>query len=196
MLQNFHFNFGTVIIGAWLVFLIVWVISAFWAKPDVKVRGNAWFSFWSWRILLLIFLLLILQDGGRQEVTIDFILFHVSTAIGWLGAILVVAGIALAIWARYYLGRNWSSHPTHKEHHDLVTGGPYTWIRHPIYTGMLLALIGCMVVGSLFGFVMFAILLVVFLVRVDKEERIMLSLFPDQYPAYQKRTKRLVPWVW
>jgi protein-S-isoprenylcysteine O-methyltransferase Ste14 len=192
-----QFSFGTVIIGAWLVFFAVWLISAFWAKPDVKGQpGRTWMFFWLWRILIVIFLVFVISRGGSENSAIDSTLFHVNNIIGWIAAVLTVAGIGIAVWARYYLGRNWSSHPTHKEHHDLITGGPYTWIRHPIYTGILLALVGCMIVGSPISFIMFIVLLFVFIVRVGKEEHIMLGLFPDQYPAYQARTKKLIPFIW
>jgi protein-S-isoprenylcysteine O-methyltransferase Ste14 len=83
-----------------------------------------------------------------------------------------------------------------KENHELVTSGPYALVRHPIYAGVMLALFGSALIGSMFSIGMFIVLSTVFALRLDAEERIMLELFPNAYPAYQKRTKRLVPFVW
>ena len=83
-----------------------------------------------------------------------------------------------------------------KEHHELVTTGPYAYVRHPIYTGIMLATLGTALVGTIFGIVMFIVICVIFALRIGKEEKLMLELFPRQYPEYQKRTKRLVPFVW
>ncbi len=77
----------------------------------------------------------------------------------------------------------------------MITSGPYVYVRHPIYTGVLLALLGSALTGSILG-IMLLIIGVVFCLRIGKEERIMLGLFPNDYPAYQKRTKRLIPFVW
>ena len=78
----------------------------------------------------------------------------------------------------------------------LVTSGPYTYVRHPLYAGAILALFGSALTGSLVAVVLFIISIIFCLRRINKEERVMLGLFPGQYPAYQARTKRLIPYVW
>jgi protein-S-isoprenylcysteine O-methyltransferase len=123
-------------------------------------------------------------------------LFVPPALIGWIAAILSVAGIAFAIWARFHLGRNWSGVPTKKENHELVTSGPYRWVRHPIYSGVLLAAFGSALTGTIFGIGVFLVASIIFFFRIDKEEKIMLELFPNEYPAYQAMTKRLIPFVW
>jgi protein-S-isoprenylcysteine O-methyltransferase Ste14 len=77
-----------------------------------------------------------------------------------------------------------------------VTTGPYAYVRHPIYTGILLAALGTALTGTVFGIGVVVFASIVFLSRIGKEEKIMLELFPNEYPAYQARTKRLVPFVW
>lgn len=83
-----------------------------------------------------------------------------------------------------------------KEEHELVTTGPYASVRHPIDTGVMLAGLGSALTGSIFGIGLCILICIVSGSRMGKEERIMLALFPDDYPAYQARTKRLVPFVW
>jgi protein-S-isoprenylcysteine O-methyltransferase Ste14 len=117
-------------------------------------------------------------------------------ALGWLAAIFAVLGVAFAVWARVYLGRNWSPSPAVKEKHELVKGGPYAYVRHPIYTGILIAAFGTALAGALFGVIVLIFGSALFLVRIRKEEKIMLELFPNEYPLYQKRTKRLIPFLW
>ena len=105
-------------------------------------------------------------------------------------------GIGLAIWARVFIGRNWSPRPAMKENHELVTTGPYAYVRHPIYTGILLAALGTALTGTVFAIGVVVLTSIVFRSRIGKEEKIMLELFPNEYPVYQARTKRLVPFVW
>ena len=83
-----------------------------------------------------------------------------------------------------------------KERHELVTNGPYAYVRHPIYTGMLLAVFGTALTGSYFAIMVLVLASVVFLSRIPREEKIMMDLFPNEYPSYQARTKRLIPLVW
>ena len=186
-------TYETVIIGAWLVMLAVWFIGTFSAKRNVRSSGR--FRFFAWRIVVIVVLILVLRHTGDGYVLSEP-LFLIQPMLGWLAALLTAIGVAYAIWARLALGRNWSGYPTQKEEHELVTNGPYAYVRHPIYTGIILALFGSALSGETIAIVLFLILSVTFLLRMPKEERIMLMLFPSQYPEYRKRTKRLIPFVW
>jgi protein-S-isoprenylcysteine O-methyltransferase Ste14 len=117
-----------------------------------------------------------------------------SPALNILGLTLAAAGVALAIWARFYLGRNWGMPLSIKENPELVTTGPYAYIRNPIYTGILLALLGSSLI-IWWWFVIFAWSAVYFVYASRGEEKIMLREFPDTYPAYKARTKMLVPFI-
>jgi protein-S-isoprenylcysteine O-methyltransferase len=112
-----------------------------------------------------------------------------------VGAVLCAAGIFFAIWARRHLGKNWSGYPSEKQEHQLITSGPYAKVRHPIYTGMLAALFGSALTLGFPWLVALIIVFVIFLYRIKVEERLMLKLFPSQYPEYIKRTKMLIPFV-
>ena len=197
-------NYGTVILSSWAAFLFVWGITAFGVKRDVR-RGalaSVWSSAWPLRFVVALLLVAMLLRSGlrarRQPGVFSgrLLLFLPSPALGWVAAAIVVIGICVAVWARLVLGRNWSPRPSMKEQHELVTTGPYTFVRHPIYTGMLLAMFGSALTGSVFAIVICVLGGVMFLSRIPREEKIMLDLFPSEYPPYQARTKRLIPLVW
>jgi protein-S-isoprenylcysteine O-methyltransferase Ste14 len=111
------------------------------------------------------------------------------------GLILCAAGIALAIWARVYLGRNWGMPMTQREHPELVTTGPYAYIRHPIYAGVILAAIGSTITIDVLWFIPLLIYCAYFFYSAPIEERHMAERFPNEYPAYKSRTKMLIPFV-
>lgn len=117
----------------------------------------------------------------------------------------VVVGAAIffkALWvfrrSHKELGRNWSITLEIRQQHELVSGGPYAFIRHPMYTSFLLMGVGqAFLLSNWFagaaGLVGFAVL---FFLRVDKEERMMLEIFGPRYKAYMERTKRLIPYFY
>ncbi len=195
-------TYDTIIFVSWAAFLLVWGISAFFVKQDVRGGGYAaWQRFWVLRLAVAALIIFVAVRLGRRAGSPGAVLFShpVFTpplALGWFGAALTAIGIGFAIWARVNLGRNWSSRPAMKEHHELVTTGPYAYVRHPIYSGIMLAALGTALTSSIFGIGMFIFISITFALRLNKEEKIMLELFPEQYPEYQKRTKRLVPFVW
>jgi len=197
-------HYGTVILASWAAFLLVWAITAFGVKRDVRGAGSTsvWTSAWPVRLIVALLLVTALLRPGaraRRAPTVfsgRSLVFVPSAALGWIAASVVVVGICFAIWARLTLGKNWSPRPSMKEQHELVTSGPYAYVRHPIYTGMLLAVFGSALTGSIFAIAVAVAASVVFLSRIPREERIMLRLFPDAYPPYQARTKRLIPLVW
>ena len=100
-----------------------------------------------------------------------------------------------AIWARIFIGRNWGMPMTLKEGHELVTTGPYSYVRHPIYAGILLAMLGSALVFGLWWFAIFFITAINFVYAAKKEEGLMLQQFPNAYPDYMKRTKMLIPFL-
>jgi protein-S-isoprenylcysteine O-methyltransferase Ste14 len=112
-----------------------------------------------------------------------------------IGLALWIAGIALAVWARLYIGRNWGMPMTRREDPDLVTTGPYRFIRHPIYTGIILAMIGTALAISLFGLIVVAVIAAIFAYSASREEHFLAEEFPATFPDYKARTKMLIPFV-
>jgi protein-S-isoprenylcysteine O-methyltransferase Ste14 len=176
----------------WLLFITYWAIAAVSAKRSAIQRQWGWGIGLRLMVFLLIFALLRSQSlrgilGQMQRSASD------SAMLGWCGAVLCVLGFGLAFSARWHLGRNWGVPGSRKEEPALVMSGPYAYMRHPIYTGLILAML-----GSAMGFnVSWALLLVFlgpyFVLSARREEAHMLQLFPEQYPAYKARTGMLAP---
>ena len=118
-----------------------------------------------------------------------------SLARGVLGCILCVIGVAYAIWARLSLGSNWGLPMSQKERPELVTAGPYARVRHPIYTGVILALLGTAVVTGTGALLVALAFVGYFLASASREERHLRSEFPEAFRAYQARTKRFIPYL-
>jgi protein-S-isoprenylcysteine O-methyltransferase Ste14 len=118
-----------------------------------------------------------------------------SPILGAIGAVVFVSGIAVAIWARVHLGRNWGMPMTQKAEPELVTSGPYRFVRHPIYSGLILALVGTALATNLLGLIIAAVLGGYFYYSASVEEKNLVATFPTDYPAYQAQTKMLIPFV-
>jgi protein-S-isoprenylcysteine O-methyltransferase Ste14 len=113
-----------------------------------------------------------------------------------LGVALLAAGLGFAVWARRHLGRNWSSQVVVKEDHALIQSGPYRHLRHPIYTGILLAFLGTAVtIGEWRGLLAFLCVVFSFAVKGRAEEQRMEGIFPE-YQKYRRETAALIPFVY
>ena len=174
-------NYYQIIIASWMVFLIVWAVASLNVKRDIRGgMASLWGRFFIFRLAiagLLIFVATqIFTNTAHYSVRESIYtkaFYSVPVGLGWVAALLTVCGIAFAISARYHLGRNWSGVPSVKEGHELVTSGPYKLVRHPIYTGMLLAAFGTALSGSLVGLFVLIFGSIVFIMRIKKEEWIM-----------------------
>jgi protein-S-isoprenylcysteine O-methyltransferase Ste14 len=119
-----------------------------------------------------------------------------SNEVAVTGLALTIAGCAFAIWARLTLGSNWSGRATVKANHELVTNGPYAVSRHPIYTGLLLAVAGtALAIGAWRGALALIVILLALMIKMSQEERLMVQTFPAAYPAYRQRVKALIPGI-
>lgn len=131
----------------------------------------------------------VVQPGGPRGLMVA------SPVARGVGAALVACGLGTAVWARVALGREWGMPMTEREEPQLVTSGPYRLIRHPIYSGILLATIGTALAVSLGWLVPAAVAAAYFGYSATVEERMMTEQFPDTYPQYQARTKMLIPFL-
>jgi protein-S-isoprenylcysteine O-methyltransferase Ste14 len=114
--------------------------------------------------------------------------------IHYLGLVLTCAGLAFTVWARAILGRNWSAIVTIRQDHRLVRQGPYRWVRHPIYSGLLLAMLGTAICfGELRGLIGVALGLVGFWLKARLEETFLIEQFGSEYTEYKKEVKALIP---
>jgi protein-S-isoprenylcysteine O-methyltransferase Ste14 len=114
----------------------------------------------------------------------------------WLGAAFTVVGLLFAVWAREYLGANWSRSVTIKQDHQLVMNGPYALVRHPIYTGLLAAILGSVIaLAQLRGLIAFALFSLVLWAKLRVEEEWMRGQFGASYEAYSRRVAAVVPFI-
>ena len=177
-----------IVIGAgWVVFWIYWIA----ASVGVKAGRTRWTRFAGIRVVIILAALLVLRLGvfkGRRAVT-------GNPWLQGIGLALFVLGLALAVWARIYIGRNWGMPMSEKADPELVTTGPYSAIRHPIYSGIILAMIGTTLAVSLYWLIAVVLVGAYFLYSATMEERYLTEIFPDAYPRYKQSTKMLIPFV-
>jgi len=183
------------IAACWLIFVVYWAAMALGAKKTIGAR------FWSreigLRIGVLVLILLALRLPVFRQAMRNALAYAAgsSALMGVVGVVLCALGIGLAIWARTYLGRNWGMPMSRKENPELVTSGPYAYVRHPIYTGMLIAMLGSAIGVTPFWSIPLVLFGLYFVYSARKEEKLMMEQFPQQYPAYMRRTKMLVPFI-
>jgi protein-S-isoprenylcysteine O-methyltransferase Ste14 len=114
----------------------------------------------------------------------------------WAGAVVTASGLLFTVWARVHLGRNWSGVVTIKEGHELIDTGPYALVRHPIYTGLLVAIFGSAMARCEWRSVLAVLIAYAALWRKLRiEERWMTERFGEQYGAYRRRVPALVPFL-
>lgn len=173
----------------WVLFLLYWLLSSFNSKA--YVRRN--YVSWGVRLLIvvIVYLLYSVPAVGSYLVATEK---AVPYWLQWTGVALSACGILFAIWARVNLGRNWGTPMSLKKDAELVTSGPYAYVRHPIYSGFLLGALGSCFV-SIWWVIPLLLLFVYFVYSAKTEEKIMTNEFPAAYPDYMKRTKMLIPFV-
>lgn len=184
---------GAVIGAGWIVFWLYWLISAFGAKKNTGSNMN---RFAAVRLGLFVLVIIFIHISlGRAGSFNNHPWANNNAIIAGVGFIVYVGGLGLAVWARVHLGKNWGMPMTKKQDPELVTTGPYRFIRHPIYTGILAAVLGSALATTLYLLIALAVLAVYFIYSALVEEKIMLREFPKQYPGYKKKTKMLLPFV-
>lgn len=174
----------------WFVFWAYWLISAATSKKTAHRNMVGWYM----RLMIVLVIIIAVFESGNAS---KFVTAPLATSVGGfiVGAFLVVIGLAFAVWARVHLGKNWGMPMSLKENPELVTSGPYRLVRHPIYSGVLLAMLGSAIVGGVFWLLVVVLFGIYFIYSGRQEEKIMTKEFPDQYPEYMKRSKMLIPWV-
>jgi protein-S-isoprenylcysteine O-methyltransferase Ste14 len=188
--------FNQLIAIFWLIFLVYWLISAIGAKRDV--HGRSWWYGAIFRITLIIIVFLLFRAQIPEHLfrhIQNYTEFSANPVMDGIGVALCAIGLAFAIWARMYLGKNWGMPMSLKVEPELVTTGPYAFVRHPIYSGVLLAMLGSAFVSVIIWLILFAIFCAYFVYSARVEERIMTTKFPNQYLLYKNRTKMLIPFV-
>lgn len=179
--------------GLWVLFAVYWALAAMRTKRSAG-WGQRWRGGMGLRLALVVLIFVLLQFRQLRQLLAGTQRFvgH-SVTLGTLGVVLCLLGFALAFCARFYIGRNWGPPMSQKVDPELVTRGPYALIRHPIYAGIILAMLGSALAMSLVWAPLLVLFGAYFIYSARREESRMLQLFPEQYPAYRARTGMLTP---
>jgi protein-S-isoprenylcysteine O-methyltransferase Ste14 len=173
------------------IFCLFWIATAFTTKRTVERRKR-----WSLSFFLVAFVYVIVRVGLWRAPWVNGVLWPRTLATGLMGDALALAGLAVMLWARVTLGGNWSGGVVLKENHELVTRGPYRFVRHPIYSGLLLLALGAAVWrgrnGPFWGLL---VILLLFWLKARAEEQLMIDHFGDAYVSYKARVKALIPYI-
>jgi protein-S-isoprenylcysteine O-methyltransferase Ste14 len=182
---------GMIVDLCWLVFGIYWLITAASTKK-VAVDENVGRRVVRIAINAVVFVLL--WSDWLRVGPLGWRFVPWSSAIVWSGVVITAAGVVLAVWARWRLGRNWSDKVVLKVDHELIRNGPYRYLRHPIYTGILVALAGtALVIGEWRGVVAVILMGMNYYIKATREEKILAAGFGEAFTEHKKRTGFFLP---
>jgi protein-S-isoprenylcysteine O-methyltransferase Ste14 len=176
---------------AWIVLVVFWFVSAWRVKRTAEAEPRAARLV---HIVTMVLAYLLLFDLNLRLGVLNQRFLPISPAATATGVLFTWAGIAFAIWARVHIGQYWSARVTLKEDHKLISTGPYKYVRHPIYTGLLAATVGtAFAIGRWQGLIGATIILFAHILKARKEERLMTSHFGAAYEDYRLHTGFLIP---
>lgn len=188
-----HPNLYPIAFWLWMATFVIWAIGSIVAKQTI---GS--YSDWQSRVVVLIVGVCwwLLFDTTLSGL-LGWEFLPPSAAGNYGGLALTVAGLALAVWARFYLGGNWSTLVELKKDHQLIRSGPYTIVRHPIYSGFISATLGTAILQrKLHGLLAFLLMTVVWSYKSRLEEAFLVDQFGAEYDRYRKQVRGLIPFVW
>ena len=169
---------------------VFWIITAFYTKRN-KTKTDGW----TLRLVAIVVVILFIY----LQKNVDFLgsrLWEQSYVIKIIADLVTFIGLLMMVWARKYLGNNWSGNIVLKENHELITSGPYAFVRHPIYSGLIMMVLGVALYVNTYAT---AIFVVVFFLgayyKSQKEEKLLINYFPKEYLEYKKQTKALIPFI-
>lgn len=179
-------------IVCWVLFWLYWFVSAFGSKKNSSTSLRQFMGIRIFVIFVAIILFRILNVQNYSSLNHAVTKNRIILALGF---IFFLVGLFLAIWARIYLGRNWGFPMSKKQKPELVKSGPYKYIRHPIYSGILLGILSTALVSEPFWFIIFALVGIYFIYSAVMEEKLMMEEFPKEYLSYKTNTKMHIPFV-
>jgi len=184
-------NAGTMLSVLWSIFGLYWLVSALSRKKTKKRESIVQRLLY---MLPLIFAFTLLFGTAARSGWLATRLWPDRLDIAWVGVFLTACGVGIACWARYHLGSNWSGVVTLKEGHELIRTGPYRNSLHPIYTGMLLAILGSAVtVGEVRAAIAFVIAWLSFYIKARREESFLSQEFGPNFAEHLRHTGMFLP---
>jgi protein-S-isoprenylcysteine O-methyltransferase Ste14 len=186
-------NAHRILSAIWIVWGLVWAAGAIRNKQTLKTQSSASRK---WQALMVIAGFMLLGTRLGRIGPLGWRFLPDEEWVAWMGTAITAAGAVWAIWARFLLGRNWSSRVTIKKDHSFVRGGPYRFVRHPIYTGALAALLGAAIVqGTIGGLLAVAMAMAGWWGKSRLEEEFMVAQFGSEYQQYRREVKALIPYL-
>lgn len=179
----------------WIATAAIWFLGAFTSKRTLLRQGGSY----RWLELVAVVLSFSLLFNHRRFSfgPLGARFLPQFPALPWIGLAIDALGCGFAIWARFWIGRNWSSDITLKEDHELMRSGPYGIVRHPIYSGLAMAILGTAVgIGEVRGLLALALAVAAWRHKANQEERLMVQQFGAAYESYRREVKGLIPFVW
>jgi len=173
----------------WMLLLLVWVALWFGMKRAKKLESPLEMLQHGLPVIVGFWLLF-----GKQAKWLNDRLWLATPVMLWTGLVLTAAGVGISIWARVSLGANWSGVVTLKQGHELIRTGLYRWVRHPIYTGILLSFVGTELIrGRVRGWLGFAVVLLSFYLKARREEGFLREEFGAGFEEHARRTGMFLP---
>jgi len=183
-----------VVLFLWMPVFLLWAITSSASKRTVQSRSEGEAHAAIWVVWIAWFLLF--GHGFRRPPLAAHFIDVTPTTVG-IGLTLTAVGLAFCVWARVCIGRNWSARIELKQGHQLVRKGPYAIVRHPIYSGFMLATLGtALAFAEWSGLLAFALIVVAWGYKARLEESAMIEQFGSEYEEYRRRVKALIPFVW
>lgn len=180
--------------GVWAAWTLYWLVAAYGNKATQ--RRERFTSRLTYMLALVAGGVLIAWDRWPWGRVLDAFFWPRSALSYLVGLAVLIVGLAFSVWARVHLGRNWSGNVTVKEGHELIRTGPYRYVRHPIYTGILTGAIGTAICsGTLRAALGLTVVTAAFIVKLRAEERFMRATFPGEYEKYCEEVPALIPFT-
>jgi protein-S-isoprenylcysteine O-methyltransferase Ste14 len=191
-------NFDFTLVFIYLCFAIMalfWISQARKTKPTAEHRGGWWMRITA--IVLVVAVILTQQIAGKFWIVADVSLWSHALGVRLLADFVALSGLVIMTWARIALNDNWSANVVLKENHKLITSGPYAYVRHPIYSGLLLMILSLVIYYANWSAVLlfFIFFFGAYFGKGRREEQILTEKFPEEYPAYRRRVKALIPFI-
>ena len=186
-------TYQSFISSLWLILIIYWTLASLKVKAITRKEDRLSRAGHVVPLLIAVAMLMLptLPDGFLCGHILPF-----DSSMHIIGIALVACGVSISIWARSYLGSNWSGTVTLKQNHELIRTGPYRYARRPIYTGLILAFIGTAIaLNEWRGIIAIMIIIASFWKKSQREERWLLEMFGDDYRHYRQKVKALLPFI-
>lgn len=193
------FYLSNLVLLCWIIFLVYWSLHWHSVKATQETAWESQRIGWivAWILVIAYFLSPWGQNNFLNQTNLTIFSIFKTTTAQIIGIIFLIGGLITAIVARKTLADNWSGNVELKKDHKLITTGIYKYVRHPIYTGVSFMGFGTFVLNHSLLSILFVVILVWFFIyKLKKEEVLLIKHFPNEYPAYMKRTKALIPFIY